>query len=75
MRYGFWIQWCLKIRMARANKGKVRGCRVYYFFIVGVKSIFYDCSQKVNKMSFLSIKEKIQIDEIIKVLQFNETEL
>lgn len=60
-----------KIRMSRANKGKSGGYRIYYFFVVGEKIYLLRLFAK-GKQDELSIKEKIQIAEIIKAIQRND---
>jgi len=62
-----------KIRMPRANKGKSGGYRVYYFFLVGEKIYLLRLFAK-SEQDELSIKEKIQMAEIIKAIQRNDDE-
>lgn len=59
-----------KIRMPRANKGKSSGYRVYYFFTLGEKIYLLRLFAK-SEQEELSIKEKIQLAEIIKAIQAN----
>jgi len=59
--------------MPRANKGKNGGYRVYYFFLVGEKIYLLRLFAK-SEQDELSIKEKIQMAEIIKAIQRNDGE-
>lgn len=57
-----------KIRMARANKGKSAGYRVYYFFVLREKIYLLRLFSK-SEQEELSIKEKIQMAEIIQAIR------
>jgi hypothetical protein len=57
-----------KIRMSRADKGKSGGYRVYYYFTINDKIYLLRFYPKSDKEE-LSIKEKIEIFEIVKAIK------
>ena len=61
-----------KIRLARGACGKSGGYRVYYYYAVENKIYLLRLYAK-NDITDLSIKEKIEISEIIKFIKANQT--
>lgn len=57
-----------KIRMARADKGKSGGYRIYYYFCFETKVYLLRFYAK-SSTEELSLKEKIEIFEIIKTIK------
>ena len=56
--------------MARADKGKSGGYRIYYYFCFETKISLLRLYAKSN-IEELSLKEKIEIFEIIKTIKSN----
>ena len=59
-----------KIRMARADKGKSGGYRIYYYFCFETKIYLLRLYAK-SDIEELGLKEKIEIFEIIKTIKSN----
>lgn len=59
-----------KIRLSRADKGKSGGYRVYYYYAFENKIYLLRLFSKSNQ-SDISIKEKVEISEIIKSIKAN----
>ena len=62
-----------KIRLSRADKGKRGGYRVYYYYAFENKIYLLRLFSK-NNQSDISIKEKVEVSEIIKAIKANYTD-